>query len=29
MAVGLKSVEEELILLFFRWDSTLHEPMIA
>jgi hypothetical protein len=28
MAVGLKSAEERLILLFFRCDSTLHKPAI-
>ena len=29
MAVGLKSAEEGLTLLFLRCDSTLHEPAIA
>ncbi len=28
MAVGLKSAEEGLILLFLRCNSTLHEPVI-
>jgi hypothetical protein len=27
--MGLKLVEEELMLLFLRCDSTLHEPAIA
>ncbi len=29
MAVGLKLVEERLILLFLRCNSTLHEPTNA
>ncbi len=29
MAVGLKSAEEGLILLFLRCDSILHQPTIA